>query len=50
MVDNVAYLVPQDSSEAFTATIGRFTQSHPEVLIDARGPWPPYSFATLEDQ
>jgi len=50
MVLNVAYLVPQDRSEAFTAAIGEFTQRHAEVLIDARGPWPPYSFATLEDQ
>ena len=50
MVHNVAYLVPQAGSEAFTAAIGEFTRNHAEVLIDARGPWPPYSFATLEDQ
>jgi hypothetical protein len=50
MVHNVAYLVPQAGSDAFTAAIGEFTRNHAEVLIDARGPWPPYSFATLEDQ
>jgi hypothetical protein len=50
MVHNVAYLVPQGNSDAFTTVIGELTADNSEVLIDARGPWPPYSFAMLEDQ
>ncbi len=49
MVHNVAYLVPRDLSDAFAAAVGDLTGDHREVLIDARGPWPPYSFAILEE-
>jgi hypothetical protein len=50
MVHNAAYLVPQDGSDAFSDAVAELTADNGDVLIDARGPWPPYSFAVLEDQ
>jgi hypothetical protein len=49
MVHNAAYLVPRSLSDRFTAAIAELTADHQEVLIDARGPWPPYSFAMLDE-
>jgi hypothetical protein len=50
MVHNAAYLVPRASSDSFASAIGIVTSNHPEVQVDGRGPWPPYSFAMLEDE
>jgi hypothetical protein len=49
MVHNVAYLVSGDRSDAFATALGRVAADHPEVQVDARGPWPPYSFAMLDE-
>jgi Gas vesicle synthesis protein GvpL/GvpF len=49
MVHNAAYLVRRDLSDSFSSALGELTGEHREVLIDARGPWPPYSFAMLEE-
>lgn len=49
MVHNAAYLVSRESSDAFAAALGELAATHPEVLVDARGPWPPYSFAMLDE-
>lgn len=49
MVHNAAYLVRREESDRFTAAVGEVTAARPEVQVDARGPWPPYSFAMLED-
>lgn len=49
MVLNVAYLVSRESSDVFAASLGKQAADHPEVLVDARGPWPPYSFAMLDE-
>jgi hypothetical protein len=48
MVHNVAYLVPVSRSEEFAVAVGEQTAEHREVVVDARGPWPPYSFAMLD--
>jgi hypothetical protein len=48
MVHNAAYLVHRDRSDDFAALVQQQTEAHPEVVVDARGPWPPYSFAMLE--
>jgi hypothetical protein len=48
MVHNAAYLVHRDRSDDFVELIREQTEAHPEVVVDARGPWPPYSFAMLE--
>jgi len=50
MVLNGAYLVPIDETEGFAALIDRVRDSTPGALIEAEGPWPPYSFAVLEDR
>jgi hypothetical protein len=49
MVHNAAYLVDQRRSEEFVALVQDQTDAHPEVVVDARGPWPPYSFAMLDE-
>ena len=49
MVHNVAYLVPTTRSTEFAAVIGEQAARNREVVIDARGPWPPYSFARLDE-
>jgi hypothetical protein len=50
MVLNAAYLVPDAAAADFEALVASLADQHPEVSIDSRGPWPPYSFATLEEQ
>ena len=48
MTLNGAYLVDVDASAEFEATARRLQAEHPDAGIDLRGPWPPYSFAILE--
>jgi hypothetical protein len=48
MTHNGAYLVPVEESDAFAATIATLAEQHPEAHVEAGGPWPPYSFAVLE--
>ena len=49
MVHNAAYLVSAARAPEFDAAVAEQTAQHGAVVIDARGPWPPYSFAMLED-
>jgi len=48
MVLNGAYLVPESDADAFTTEIERLTAEQPDLRLQVGGPWPPYSFATLE--
>jgi len=48
MVLNGAYLVDVDGQGRFEETYRSLEGGHPELLLDVRGPWPPYSFAMLE--
>lgn len=48
MTLNGAYLVPVEKCDAFTATVRALSQEHPDAHLDVGGPWPPYSFAVLE--
>jgi hypothetical protein len=48
MTLNGAYLVPADESDAFAATVAALSQQHPDAHLEAGGPWPPYSFAVLD--
>jgi hypothetical protein len=51
MVLNGAYLVEADDLEAFTALADRLAGELGEGLtLDWRGPWPPYSFAVLDQR
>lgn len=49
MVHNAAYLVHRDRSDDFIALVHEQSDGFPEVVVDARGPWPPYSFAMLDE-
>jgi hypothetical protein len=49
MTLNAAYLIDDEASQRFAAEVERLTGQHPESRLSAGGPWPPYSFATLED-
>lgn len=48
MTLNGAYLVDEVRAAEFTELVARLTEEHPQARIEAQGPWPPYSFATLE--
>lgn len=50
MVHNGAYLVESATEADFVACVERLATDHPGVMIDLRGPWPPYSFAMLEQR
>jgi hypothetical protein len=48
MMLNAAYLVSQAGSQEFAAAAERLTREHPAVRLELTGPWPPYSFATVD--
>jgi hypothetical protein len=50
MLLNGAYLVPVEDGDAFAARASELASQHSDVVIDCRGPWPPYSFAMLEQR
>ena len=50
MLLNGAYLVDEQVADQFARRVADLTAAHPEVSVACGGPWPPYSFATLEPQ
>ena len=48
MTLNAAFLVEDDEDTAFTEAVGALSSELPEGALKVAGPWPPYSFATLE--
>ncbi len=48
MTLNGAYLVPVDRADAFRSRVTALAGEHPDARVEVQGPWPPYSFATLE--
>lgn len=50
MVLNAAYLVPAEDQSRFVDEVTDVTRHHPGLSIDCQGPWPAYSFATLDEQ
>jgi hypothetical protein len=50
MMLNGAYLVEIDEEDAFAATVEELAAGQPEIRLAVQGPWPPYSFATLEQE
>jgi hypothetical protein len=49
MLSNTAYLVADQASAAFTTTAEHLSATLDDVQIEVTGPWPAYSFATLQD-
>lgn len=49
MTLNGAYLVDNDRVAEFRAVAQELDAGHPDARLDLRGPWPPYSFAVLEE-
>lgn len=50
MILNGAYLVDRSEAAAFRGHVERLAGSHAHVRVEVAGPWPPYSFASLEQQ
>ena len=48
MVLNGAYLVDIAAGDRFQRRVRELAAAHPEARIESGGPWPPYSFAVLE--
>jgi hypothetical protein len=48
MTLNAAFLVAQDETSGFQAMIERLQNLYDTVAVVATGPWPPYSFAMLD--
>lgn len=50
LLADLAYLVPASEQEAFVDAVERLGAevAHEGLLLEMTGPWPPYSFATLE--
>lgn len=50
MILNGTYLVDQGRVDEFLDTVAALRSEHPGVRVEHGGPWPPYSFATLEPE
>lgn len=50
MLLNAAYLVPEADGETFHDVVRRVGEQRGDVTVELGGPWPPYSFTTLEWQ
>ncbi len=48
MTLNAAYLVDDASANVFRALVDDLASRYPAARIEMRGPWPPYSFSTLD--
>jgi hypothetical protein len=48
MILNAAFLVEASRTGEFEDRVRSLTTTYDGVVIDARGPWPPYSFAMLD--
>jgi hypothetical protein len=48
MTLNAAFLVDDNDAPSFRSAVDEITARGPEGSVLVAGPWPPYSFATLE--
>lgn len=48
MILNAAYLLDETRHRQFSETVQRLAAQHPAVQLQLTGPWPPYSFASME--
>ena len=49
MILNGAYLVDEAAAAQFREAAEGLAAAHPAARVEVQGPWPPYSFATLEE-
>lgn len=49
MILNAAYLVEDDGARRFTEAVAACEQDYDAILVRLTGPWPPYSFSSLEE-
>jgi hypothetical protein len=49
MTLNAAFLVDDDPPSEFTDAVAAITPDLPDGALQVAGPWPPYSFATLDE-
>lgn len=49
MVLNAAYLVADGETDRWRQVLEQLRERHPIARVEVNGPWPPYSFATLEE-
>jgi hypothetical protein len=45
---SAAYLIPRAEVDAFRARVEQLDDAQPELTFVCTGPWPPYSFATVD--
>lgn len=45
---SASYLVPREAVDGFRTAVRELERAHPELTLACTGPWPPYSFATVE--
>lgn len=50
MVLNGAYLVDGTRDEEFTGAVHELAREHTALRLELTGPWPPYSFATVQHE
>jgi len=48
MTLNGAYLVDEAEGDAFAAAVQELAETYPDAHLTLAGPWPPYSFASLD--
>ena len=48
MILNGAYLVPDGERRPFQKCVEELRERHPQAILEVAGPWPPYSFTSLE--
>ncbi len=49
MILNGAYLVDEETTSTFQEAVSAVGRAHPSATIEVDGPWPAYSFVSLED-
>jgi hypothetical protein len=50
LVLTAAYLLPREDVGSFRERVETVEQRHPELSFVCTGPWPPYSFATVDTE
>jgi hypothetical protein len=48
MLLNGAYLVDDDRTDEFADAVAAQDGAHRGIRLELTGPWPPYSFSTME--